>query len=120
MSKRIFIYAKPATNSNVLTGVDSPSFLSIKQRLDGWALVTSDFGFPIWIPRSHIEPYGRSLAKITRERNFAYARPDDSSDRLDGKLSVGEMFPVIRKEQKWMRVWSPKSFMAWARLEELE
>ena len=116
----VLLYSRPSAASDVVTGLRNISFLRIRERRGEWASVTTPDGIPVWVKAGYIERYGNGYAKIIADQVNARSLPSADNGDVMGVLDSLDIVRLIKIERDWYRVWSPRNFVAWVKISDLE
>lgn len=112
-SHNLIVYNKPRANSAVISEMDV-SLLQVVKKTANWAQVKSSNGLPVWVYDTYVTIDG-DTATITGDNVNARATPFVLRGSVVGQFFKGNKAPILEVKDNWVRVQSPKNFVAWVK-----
>ena len=85
-----------------------------------WTQILSSRGLPVWIRNDMVKDYRNGFVEVTVNSARTRSTPNTQTSAIMGIVSKGEVMKVNRKQENWIRVWSPIRFRTWVKTDDLE
>jgi len=115
----IGLYAGDNVEMTIFTTLKDRSDLVALESNSDWTEVISSRGFPVWVRGDLVKEIRSGYVEVIVARANARTKPNTNDSVSVGKLLVGDVLKVNRKQGEWIRVWSPLRFRAWVKTTEL-
>jgi len=113
------IYTGNDDDARIFTTFKDRTELIVSASTDEWSQVISERGFPVWIREDLVQKFSSGYVSVIVNRANARTSPGVTDSVSLGKLLVGDVLKINRKQDNWIRVWSPIKFRAWVKTEDL-
>lgn len=119
--KKQFISLYPATSDELdaFTTLEKDIGIVVYHAGPEWTEILSSKGMPVWIRGDLVKNIGSGYVEVFIPRVNARSAPNTESSVVIGSLVKGEVLKVNRKQDGWIRAWSPVRFRAWVKTKDL-
>ena len=115
----IKLYPRDDENYSAFTTLEKDKGIVVYTSGDEWTEIISAKGVPIWIRGDLVKDIGSGYVEVIRDRVNARSEPNTETSVVLGSVVQGELLNVSRKNDGWVRAWSPIRFRAWVKTEDL-
>jgi hypothetical protein len=116
---KISVYTTNDINAQILTTFNDMTELVVLASNSEWSEVISVRGFPVWVQEDLVRKFASGYVSVIVNRANARSVAGVSNSVSLGKLFIGDVLKVSRRQGQWVRVWSPLKFSAWVKTKDL-